>query len=204
MSKTAREERLLSWIHAGRLLVSQPPIIRYSVFVLIVLLCLTTADSFAQVIDSLTSPAPASVYNNGTVDVQEDNFKIFLIIFGSCVVAAAFMTAIAVGCLVAIILAVVIVLAICGITSASLAAGFVRRSWTSGLKTFLCLSTITISTAGGIPVAWMISILTQRPLSIAATVVIGLTGGMIGGVFLYWLLVILGREARYYFNRLMA
>lgn len=184
------------------MLVSQPPVIRYSVFFLIVLLCLTTADSFAQVIDSLT--APASVYNNGTVDVQEDNFKIFLIIFGSCVVAAAFMTAIAVGCLVAIILAVVTVLAICGITSASLAAGFVRGSWASGLKTFLCLSTITISTAGGIPVAWMISILTQRPLSIAATVVIGLTGGMIGGVFLYWLLVILGREARYYFNRLMA
>lgn len=163
---------------------------------------LTSQHVFAQTDTAVSNKADSvkvSVQHNDPEAKADEEFNIFLLSLALIFAATVIGTAIAGTAVAVIFLLIVFGCMAAGILSISFVAGFYRRSFQFGFKTFVSI----ISTLAGIIIGGfgllIISRLFESDLSIQRALLIGGLGGALGGVLMGQLVYQALKQSAIYF-----
>ena len=122
--------------------------------------------------------------NPGQVPKPDDDFDLFLLVFGITFVCVMIGAVLAGSIAVMGFLLVLFALISAGVASAGILVGLYKRSLSAGFKAILYISCSGVGMLAGAPVFWLINRLFQMHLTPGTAALTGACSGLLGGLLL--------------------
>lgn len=128
--------------------------------------------------------ASARSANPGQVPKPDDDFDLFLLVFGITFVCVMIGAVLAGSIAVMGFLLVLFALVSAGVASAGILVGLYKRSLSAGFRTILYIGCSGVGMLAGAPVFWLINRLFQMHLTPGTAALTGACSGLLGGLLL--------------------